>query len=143
MFASYVSRHGHAFIDRRLYLPKEWTDDTTRLKAAHVPQDVGFATNPQIARAMIARGYHKSTLLFCRRGQRVWHRRALALVGFWACGTVILTCGIAASYFGRPDLAFIAIVGSLIVLADMVVFAYLAFRSERFAAAIGTPVPAE
>ena len=64
-------------------------------------------------------------------------------VGFWACGTVILTCGIAASYFVRPDLAFIAIVGSLIVLADMVVFAYLAFRSERFAAAIGTPVPAE
>ena len=55
VFASYVSRHGHAFIDRRLYLPKEWTDDPARLKAAHVPQDVGFATKPQIARAMIAR----------------------------------------------------------------------------------------
>ena len=27
VFASYVSRHGHAFIDRALYLPKEWTDD--------------------------------------------------------------------------------------------------------------------
>ena len=25
--AAYVSRHGHAFIDRALYLPKEWTDD--------------------------------------------------------------------------------------------------------------------
>src|ERR1700722_8651392 len=23
----YVSRHGHAFIDRALYLPKGWTDD--------------------------------------------------------------------------------------------------------------------
>ena len=55
VFASYVSRHGHAFIDRRLYLPKEWTDHPARLKAAHVPQDVGFATKPQIARAMIAR----------------------------------------------------------------------------------------
>jgi SRSO17 transposase len=55
VFASYVSRHGHAFIDRRLYLPKEWTDDPARLKAAHVPQDIGFATKPQIARAMIAR----------------------------------------------------------------------------------------
>ncbi len=42
VFASYVSRHGHAFIDRRLYLPKEWTDHPARLKAAHVPQDVGF-----------------------------------------------------------------------------------------------------
>jgi len=55
VFASYVSRHGHAFIDRALYLPKEWTDDPARLKAAHVPHDVGFATKPQIARRMIAR----------------------------------------------------------------------------------------
>jgi len=55
VFASYVSRHGHAFIDRELYLPKEWTDDPARLKAAHVPEDVAFATKPQIARRMIAR----------------------------------------------------------------------------------------
>ena len=38
-----------------LYLPKEWTDDPDRLKAAHVPDDAGFATKPQIARRMIAR----------------------------------------------------------------------------------------
>lgn len=55
VFASYVSRHGHGFIDRALYLPKNWTDDPTRLKATHVPDDVGFATKPQIARRMIAR----------------------------------------------------------------------------------------
>lgn len=55
VFASYVSRHGHAFIDRTLYLPKEWTDDPKRMKAAHVPEKVGFATKPQIARQMIAR----------------------------------------------------------------------------------------
>ena len=55
VFASYVSRHGHAFIDRALYLPKEWTDDRRRLKAAHVPNNVDFATKPQIARQMITR----------------------------------------------------------------------------------------
>jgi SRSO17 transposase len=55
VFASYVSRHGHAFVDRALYLPKEWTDDPGRLKAAKVPDEVGFATKPQIARRMIAR----------------------------------------------------------------------------------------
>ena len=55
VFACYVSRHGHGFIDRALYLPKNWTDDPTRLKATHVPDDVGFATKPQIARRMIAR----------------------------------------------------------------------------------------
>ena len=55
VFACYVSRHGHAFIDRALYLPKQWTDDRARLKAAHVPETVGFATKPHIARRMIAR----------------------------------------------------------------------------------------
>ena len=55
VFASYVSHHGHAFIDRALYLPKDWTDDPDRLKAAHVPDKVGFATKPRIACRMIAR----------------------------------------------------------------------------------------
>jgi len=55
VFAAYVSRHGHAFIDRALYLPKAWTDDPARLAAAHVPADVGFATKPQLARRMVER----------------------------------------------------------------------------------------
>src|SRR6516164_1796294 len=55
VFACYVSRHGHAFIDRALYLPKAWTDDRRRLKAVHVPKNVEFATKPQIARRMITR----------------------------------------------------------------------------------------
>jgi SRSO17 transposase len=55
VFASYVSRHGHAFIDRALYLPKSWADDPVRLKAASVPSDVSFATKPRLAAAMIER----------------------------------------------------------------------------------------
>jgi SRSO17 transposase len=55
VFAAYVSRHGHGFIDRALYLPQAWTDDPDRMKAAHVPDKVGFATKPRIARRMIAR----------------------------------------------------------------------------------------
>jgi len=55
VFAAYVSRHGHAFVDRALYLPKAWTDDPARLAAAHVPADVGFATKPRLARRMIER----------------------------------------------------------------------------------------
>src|ERR1039457_1355686 len=55
VFASYVSRHGHAFIDRALYLPKQWTDDPDRLEAAYVPPGVGFATKPKLATSMIAR----------------------------------------------------------------------------------------
>src|SRR3977135_1350802 len=43
VFAAYVSRHGHAFIDR------------ARLKAAYVSPDAGFATKPKLATRMIAR----------------------------------------------------------------------------------------
>jgi SRSO17 transposase len=55
VFAAYVSRHGHAFIDRALYLPKEWTANAARLAAAHVPCDVHFATKPQLGVRMIER----------------------------------------------------------------------------------------
>src|SRR3981081_2950997 len=55
VFAAYVSRLGHAFIDRALYLPKAWTDDPDRLEAAYVPADTGFATKPKLATRMIAR----------------------------------------------------------------------------------------
>jgi SRSO17 transposase len=39
----------------RCYLPKAWTDDRARLKAAHVPPEVGFATKPRLAVGMIKR----------------------------------------------------------------------------------------
>src|SRR5712691_758550 len=55
VFVTYVSRHGHAFIDRALYLPKGWTGDPARLKATSVPSDVVFATKPQLAARMIER----------------------------------------------------------------------------------------
>jgi SRSO17 transposase len=55
VFAAYASQHGHAFIDRALYLPKAWTDDAARMAAAHVPDDVRFATKPKLAVAMIER----------------------------------------------------------------------------------------
>ena len=55
VFAAYASGKGHAFIDRQLYLPKTWADDPARRAGAHVPEDVVFATKPQLALAMIAR----------------------------------------------------------------------------------------
>src|SRR5947209_20444522 len=55
VFAAYVSRHGHAFIDRALYLPQAWTSDPARMAGAHVPPDTFFATKPVLALAMIDR----------------------------------------------------------------------------------------
>src|SRR5829696_100176 len=53
VFAAYVSDKGHAFIDRRLYLPQDWTKNPARLRAAHVPDEVGFTTKPRLALDMI------------------------------------------------------------------------------------------
>lgn len=55
VFVAYVSRHGHAFVDRALYLPKAWTSDPARMAKAHVPVDARFATKPTLALQMIDR----------------------------------------------------------------------------------------
>jgi SRSO17 transposase len=42
-------------IDRELYLPQGWTDDPARCQVAGVPDQVGFATKPELARRMLER----------------------------------------------------------------------------------------
>jgi SRSO17 transposase len=61
VYLVYATPRGHAFIDRELYLPKSWVDDGSRCQAAGVPDDVGFATKPALARAMIARALDAGT----------------------------------------------------------------------------------
>lgn len=55
VYLVYATDAGHAMIDRELYLPRSWTDDPERLQAAGVPDQVGFATKPKLATAMIGR----------------------------------------------------------------------------------------
>jgi SRSO17 transposase len=55
VFLAYASGRGRAFIDRELYLPKAWTEDRARCRAARVPEQVGFQTKPQLARVMLGR----------------------------------------------------------------------------------------
>src|SRR5437667_8853519 len=53
VFLAYASPKGHALIDRELYLPKSWTQDPERCRAAHVPEEITFATKPTIALRML------------------------------------------------------------------------------------------
>jgi SRSO17 transposase len=46
---------GGTLIDRALYLPRSWTDDTGRWVAAGVPADVEFATKAALATAVVLR----------------------------------------------------------------------------------------
>jgi SRSO17 transposase len=55
VFLAYASGKGRALVDRELYLPKEWVADPGRRAEAHVPEQVGFATKPQLAQAMLER----------------------------------------------------------------------------------------
>ena len=55
VFLADASGKGRAFIDRELYLPRSWTDDPARCRAARVPSEVGFRTKPQLARVVLER----------------------------------------------------------------------------------------
>jgi len=52
-FLSYATTKGHAFLDRRLYLPEEWCNDLERRKRAKVPDNVIFQTKPEQAMEML------------------------------------------------------------------------------------------
>lgn len=62
VFLGYATRFGHALIDRRLYLPKDWAGDTARRARAHVPDEVAFATKPAMAREMVAKALDSGLL---------------------------------------------------------------------------------
>jgi SRSO17 transposase len=55
VYLGYASDTGHAIVDRELYLPRSWTDDPQRCRAVGVPEQVGFATKPELATAMLCR----------------------------------------------------------------------------------------
>jgi SRSO17 transposase len=55
VFVAYATSKGHTLIDREIYLPKEWAEDAQRRQEAGVPEEVEFATKPQLARKMLER----------------------------------------------------------------------------------------
>ena len=81
VFLCYASEKGAAFVDRALYVPKEWTDDAGRLSEAGVPEGVGFATKGELAKAMLKRAFEADvparwivadTVYGMSRGLRGW-----------------------------------------------------------------------
>jgi len=50
---SFATERGSVPIAYRLYLPKEWASDSTRRQRTGVPENVAFATKPEIALAQL------------------------------------------------------------------------------------------
>jgi SRSO17 transposase len=55
VYLAYAADAGHGVIDRELYLPHGWLADPARCQAAGIPDQVGFATKPELARRMLQR----------------------------------------------------------------------------------------
>jgi SRSO17 transposase len=56
VFLAYVSPRGRALVDKRLFLPQEWTDDPDRCQAAGVPEaERSHQSKTEIALALLQR----------------------------------------------------------------------------------------
>src|SRR5207245_10881084 len=71
VFLTYASQAGHTLVDRELYLPKSWTQDRERCREADVPEEVVFATKPELAARML------------------WHALEAGLCAKWVTGDCV------------------------------------------------------
>ena len=62
VFLTYATTAGQALVDRELYLPRSWTDDRERCRQAGIDDEVGFATKPELAVAMLERAHAAGVL---------------------------------------------------------------------------------
>ncbi|MGA5318755.1 IS701 family transposase [Streptomyces pseudogriseolus] len=55
VYLVYAGHRGHAAVDRELYVPRSWTADPDRCRAAGLDQETPFATKPELAARMVSR----------------------------------------------------------------------------------------
>jgi SRSO17 transposase len=72
VFLTYRSSKGHTFLDRRLYLPKEWCDDSERREQAGVPEKVTFETKPDLAIAMLKQAWDNGVPMLWVVGDEIY-----------------------------------------------------------------------
>lgn len=81
VYLGYVSGRGHALVDTRIYLPKEWTTDRARMKKAGVPRGTRYRTRHELCLKMLDR--HGAQLPHAwiagddEMGRPYWFRRDL------------------------------------------------------------------
>ena len=85
---TYATPRGHAFLDRRLYLPEGWAHDRERRERAEVPDDVAFQTKPEQAVVMLEHAWARGVPMRWVAGDEVYGdapylREAVERAGRW------------------------------------------------------------
>lgn len=57
VYLGYIAPHGHALLDRELYVPQEWCEDAVRRAKAKIPNALTFQTKPALALQMLQRAW--------------------------------------------------------------------------------------
>jgi SRSO17 transposase len=66
VFAAYVSDHGYAMVDKRLFIPEQWFSEEyyERRQKCNMPEDSVFQTKPQLAAEMLMDIHSENVLPF-------------------------------------------------------------------------------
>jgi SRSO17 transposase len=72
VFFSYFAQGKRTFLDRRLYLPKEWCADEERRREAKVPDEVDFKKKPQLAIEMMEHSWAQGVPMKWVTGDEVY-----------------------------------------------------------------------
>jgi SRSO17 transposase len=69
---SYATKDAYVFLDRELYLPEAWARDRVRRAKARVPEEVKFATKPELAMVMLERAWEHGVPMRWVTGDEVY-----------------------------------------------------------------------
>jgi SRSO17 transposase len=72
VFLTYFAPGGRTFLDRRLYLPQEWSTDQERRDEARVPTAVTFKTKPELAVEMLEHAWAQGVPMAWVAGDEVY-----------------------------------------------------------------------
>ncbi|WP_404962727.1 IS701 family transposase [Streptomyces sp. 147326] len=101
VYLIYAGARGHAAVDRELYVPRSWTRDPDRCRAAGLGEETVFATKPELARTMIERFMDAGHRVDWVTGDEVYggdpklrsalEKRGMGYVPAVACSTEVTT----------------------------------------------------
>ena len=108
---TFATCRGHMLIGRALYLPGACAADDEHPELAGVPEEVMFATKPELAGALLQRAHQRGVRASCVTGDEVYGgrdlRRAIRALGmgywkYWHCWSAL--CLLACIYLAVATL---------------------------------------